>query len=67
MDDVPIAFCPDMKSAQRLAETITFEDCYKIANTLGIDCSTPVCFAIVKFERGRAVSIESVSRDDDAV
>lgn len=66
MDDVPIRFCRSRKKAFRMARTTPFSTGYKIAGRLGIDCSTPVCFAVYEFADGRPVDIHIVERGDDA-
>lgn len=66
MDDVPIRLCKSRDEAFGLAHSLPFSTGYKIAGRLGIDCSTPVCFAVYKFEDGKPVKIRVVKREDDA-
>lgn len=66
MDDVPIRLCRSYEKAKKLAKSVPFSTGYKIAGRLGIDCSSPVCFAVYEFEDGRPVGIHFVEREDDA-
>lgn len=66
MDDVPLGLYADEKDAKKMAEKITFKQGYAIAKRLGIDCSTPVCFAYTVFKDGVAQNLVFVRRDDDA-
>lgn len=66
MDDVPIRLTRNRSKAFALAESTPFSTGYKIAGRLGIDCSTPVCFAVYEFDEGRPVDIHIVEREDDA-
>jgi hypothetical protein len=66
MDDVPIRLCDTLDEAMTVAKECPFSTGYKIAGRLGIDCSTPVCFAVYEFENGRPVQIHFAKREDDA-
>ena len=66
MDDVPIRLCKSRDKAFDLAMSVPFSTGYKIAGRLGIDCSTPVCFAVYEFEDGHPVRVNIVKREDDA-
>lgn len=66
MDDVPIRLLKTYEKAKEIAKTVPFSTGYKIAGRLGIDCSTPVCFAVYEFEDGRPTAVHFVKREDDA-
>lgn len=66
MDDVPLGFYADEKDAIRVADKISFRAAYKIARNLDIDCSTPICFAVVPFENGTPTNMFVLDREDDA-
>jgi hypothetical protein len=65
MDDVPLGLFGSADAALQFAMTVTFDAAYATARKLEIDCTTPVCFAVVTFENGLPTEIESVDRPDD--
>jgi len=67
MDDVPISFHATEAEAVKAAETTTFTQGYEIADLLGIDCSTPVCFVIVEFQDGAPTRLFWQPREDDSL
>jgi len=66
LDDVPLGLFSSADAALQFAQTVTLDAAYAIANKLEIDCSTPVCFAVVTFEDGRPTDIGFVNRPDDS-
>lgn len=67
MDDVPVGLFANREEALKVAQTMSFQTGYAIARKLGIDCSTPVCFAVCEFTNGKTTDIGYVTRDDDAI
>lgn len=65
MDDVPVGLFSDRAEAIKVAETMTRRAAKATADALGFEVSTPVCFTVVHFEKGKAVDFLSVDRDDD--
>lgn len=65
MDDVPVGLFADQKEAFKVAKTMTRRTATNAADTLGFECSTPVCFTVAQFENGKPVDFHSVDRDDD--
>lgn len=65
MDDVPVGLFADRAEAFTVAQTMSKRAAGAAAIRLGFEVSTPVCFTIVHFEKGRAVDFLSIDRDDD--
>lgn len=65
MDDVPISFHATEAEAVKAAETTLITEGYTTAAILGIDCSTPVCFAVVEFQDGVPTRMFVTPRHDD--
>jgi hypothetical protein len=65
MDDVPLGLFSSADAALQFAMTVTFDAAYATARKLDIDCSTPVCFAVVPFESGLPTEIAPINRPDD--
>ena len=66
MDDVPLGLFRTKARALACAKKISFSAGYAVARKLGIDCRTPVCFAVIKFDNGGATEMTVIDRDDDA-
>jgi hypothetical protein len=65
MDDVPVGLFADRAEAFTVAQTMSKRAAGAAAIRLGFEVSTPVCFTIVHFEKGKAVDFLSVDREDD--
>jgi hypothetical protein len=65
MDDVPVGLFSDRDEAFKVAKTMSRRSAKATADILGFEVSTPVCFTVVHFEKGKAVDFLSVDRDDD--
>lgn len=67
MDDVPLGLFRTKERALACAKRISFRAGYAVARKLDIDCTTPVCFAVIKFDNGGATEMTVIDRDDDAL
>lgn len=67
MDDVPLGLFRTKERALACAKRISFRAGYAVARKLDIDCRTPVCFAVIKFDNGGATEMTVIDRDDDAL
>ena len=65
MDDVPVGLFSDRAEAIKVASTMTCRVAKATADVLGFEVSTPVCFTVVHFEKGKPVDFHSIDRDDD--
>jgi hypothetical protein len=65
MDDVPVGLFADRGEALKVAKTMSRRAAKVAVKLLGFECSTPVCFVLVHFEKGKAVDFLSVDRADD--
>lgn len=67
MDDVPVGLFRTKAAAIKAANKTSFRAGYATARKLDLDCTTPVCFAVVEFDNGKAKEMIAVDRDDDAM
>jgi hypothetical protein len=66
MDDVPVGLYDSFLAAMSVAKNMSHRAGYAAAKKLDIDCSTPVCFAVVGFDKGKPVEMFIADRNDDA-
>ena len=66
MDDIPVGLYATEADAIKAAKTMTWKQGYAAARLIGIDCTTPVCFAYTVFKNGVATDLVIVDRKDDA-
>ena len=66
MDDVPVGLFKTSTAAYHAAKSMSHRAGYAAAKKLGIDCGTPVCFAVVEMANGKPTEIMFVDRPDDA-
>ena len=61
MDDLPVRLCDTRAEALQVAKEIAWEPSERDRRILKIDCSTPVCVSIVRFDaKGHAAKLEIV-------
>ncbi len=65
MDDVPVGLFADREEAFKVAKKMSLRAGQAVTAKLEIDCTTPVCFSVVQFEKGKPVAVLWVDRKDD--
>jgi len=66
MDDVPVGLFSTLPAALDAAKSMSFRADYTVAKKLDIDCRTPVCFAVIEFDKGKPTEMLVIDRADDA-